>query len=187
MLNRLVFNAGGEAPFPLVVADATRLPFEDGSFEFVLACHVHHLIAQWQTVAAEVMRVLSPTGTLLVDFGGGAPSPWTKPARKVLHRHGIEHLRPGVSEPDALVNELHQLVSVRRLRPVEMVEHRSVAGDVFEWERQIQSWTWPYSPAQMKKACTAVRDWATRAGWSLEREIEVRRTIQWWAFDRIPR
>jgi ribonuclease J len=40
MLGRLVANAGGGVPFPLVRADATALPFEDDSFGVALTCEL---------------------------------------------------------------------------------------------------------------------------------------------------
>jgi ubiquinone/menaquinone biosynthesis C-methylase UbiE len=44
MLAKLVQNAGGSRPFPLVVGDATSLPFRGGSFGAALVRHVLHLI-----------------------------------------------------------------------------------------------------------------------------------------------
>jgi ubiquinone/menaquinone biosynthesis C-methylase UbiE len=60
MLDRLVKNAGGTSPFPLLQADATRLPFADDSFEGAIASWVLHLIAPWRAVAAEMVRVVHP-------------------------------------------------------------------------------------------------------------------------------
>ena len=48
MLRRLVVNADGVLPFPLLLADATRLPLADGTFGSVLAVHVLHLIPAWR-------------------------------------------------------------------------------------------------------------------------------------------
>ena len=60
MLGRLIANAGGAPPFPLVRADATRLPFAAGSFGAVLAVHVLHLIPDWRVAVDESLRVLRP-------------------------------------------------------------------------------------------------------------------------------
>jgi ubiquinone/menaquinone biosynthesis C-methylase UbiE len=47
------------------VADATALPFEDGSFDGVLSfLMLHHTLA-WEAVVAEAMRVLRPGGTFV--------------------------------------------------------------------------------------------------------------------------
>lgn len=45
-----------------LVADATALPFEDGSFDLVLAQNVFHHIPDWRAAAEEVTRVTSPCG-----------------------------------------------------------------------------------------------------------------------------
>src|SRR5215469_7147073 len=44
MLRRLVEKAGGSAPFPLAVADATALPVADGAVGAAVVCHVLHLV-----------------------------------------------------------------------------------------------------------------------------------------------
>jgi len=184
MLQRLVSNAGGTLPFPLLLADATRLAFRPASCGAVLASHVLHLIGSWASAVDEVMRVLAPSGVLLVDFGGGAPSPWTGAARDVMRRHGVLHVRPGVSSPEQLAAHLGRQVSTRPLSPVRFGVTRCLARDLDEWQRQIHSWTWPYGPGQMKEACDQVRRWAETESWPLDREVTVERVIQWWAFDR---
>jgi SAM-dependent methyltransferase len=184
MLSRLVANAGGGLPFPLLLADATRLPIEGGAVSAVIASHVFHLIPEWRSAADEAIRVLRPGGVLLVDFGGGAPAPWSAPTEEVLGHHGIASIRPGVSGPDDVLGHLGGRVKVRRLPALDMVVIRSLGRDLREWEGQTQSWTWPYRADQMRSACAHVRAWAVDQGWSLEREVELERTIQWWAFDR---
>lgn len=55
-------------------ADARHLPFRDGTFSAVIACHITgHLTAGGRTeLAAEVRRVLAPEGTLFVrEFSTG--------------------------------------------------------------------------------------------------------------------
>jgi ubiquinone/menaquinone biosynthesis C-methylase UbiE len=50
-------------------ADATRLPYPDRTFHFVVAVHVWHHIGDWRTATAEAHRVLRPDGALLLaDF-----------------------------------------------------------------------------------------------------------------------
>jgi ubiquinone/menaquinone biosynthesis C-methylase UbiE len=54
-----------------VVADAERLPFEDGSFDLVFGHAVLHHIPHLERAFAEIARVLAPGGTLLF---AGEPS-----------------------------------------------------------------------------------------------------------------
>ena len=60
MLAKLVEKAGGEAPFPLVVGDATALPFSDDRFGGAVVRHVLHLVPAWRQVVAELVRVVVP-------------------------------------------------------------------------------------------------------------------------------
>ncbi len=182
MLERLAINAGGRRPFPLLLADATRLALSAHSVSAVLASHVFHLLSNWRAAADEVMRVLQPGGALYVDFGGGVPAPWNDQTERVMDRLGVSHIRPGTSSPDDLADYLGDGTHVRPLPPVVMTTRRTLAQDLDEWEHQVHAWTWPYSAAKMREVCTEVRAWAASDGWPLERPVPLERTIQWWVF-----
>ncbi|HEX9548975.1 MAG TPA: class I SAM-dependent methyltransferase [Acidimicrobiales bacterium] len=183
MLERLMLNAGGTTPFPLLLADATALPFHDGSVDAVLASHVFHLIPQWKAATDEALRVMRAGGLLLADFGGAGVAPWSKAAAAIFQRHGIDHARPGVSDPHKLATYVAGRATLRALQPATMSARRTLAKDLDEWQHQIHSWTWQYSPEQMAAACNDVRAWAETKGVPIEAEVELTRVIQWWAFD----
>jgi ubiquinone/menaquinone biosynthesis C-methylase UbiE len=183
MLSRLAANAGGVAPLPVLVGDATALPLPADSMGALLASHVFHLVPDWPAAIDEARRVIRPGGVMLVDFGGSSPGPWNKATQAVLEQHGISHVRPGVSAPEPVERYLADGTSRRTLSPVTMTVTRSLAADLDEWEGQLHAWTWPYPPAQMAEACAAVRVMAANAGWSLDEEVALDRVIQWWAFD----
>ena len=182
MLERLVANAGGHLPFPLLLADATRLPLDDQSVGAVLASHVFHLMANWQAAVDEILRVLRMDGALFVDFGGGVPTPWSEPTEPIMHRLGVNHVRPGTSSADEMANYLGDNAQARPLPPVVMTSERTLAQDLDEWERQVHAWTWPYSAEKMREVSTEVRAWAVSEGWPLDRPARLQRTIQWWCF-----
>jgi ubiquinone/menaquinone biosynthesis C-methylase UbiE len=52
--------AAGLAAPPLVLADATRLPFRDASADVVVEVHVLHLVPAWKQALRELRRVLAP-------------------------------------------------------------------------------------------------------------------------------
>ncbi|MGH9079702.1 MAG: class I SAM-dependent methyltransferase [Acidimicrobiales bacterium] len=187
MLGRLVQNAGNRLPFPLLHADTTLLPLDDDSVAAVMASHVLHLIPDWRAAVDEAMRVLQPGGVLLVDFGGRPRAPWHKWSQTVFRGHGIIRIRPGVSKPEGVSEHLGERARTRRLPPLTMVVRRSLGQDIDEWERQIHSWTWPYTAAEIRAACMDVRAHALDIGWPLDEKVDIDRTIQWWAFDRAPR
>ena len=186
MLNRLVQNAGGRALLPLAVADATRLPFKQASYDAVLASHVFHLIPDWQTAADEALRVLRPGGALLVDFGGGVKSPWLDLFDEVCRAHGIERIRPGVSDAQQLEAYFGARVSMRRLETLEIPVRRSLGRDLHDLERQIMSWTWNYPPEQIRAAAAELRERAPEHGIDLDEEAALDYRLQWWAYDLPP-
>lgn len=183
MLARLAGNAGGRAPFPLVLADTTRLPFRTGCFGAVLFSHVLHLVADWRSALEEAFRVLAPDGAVLVDFGGPVESPWTGPSRELMHGHGIDHVRPGVTDPDVAAAYLGGRAGARKLPAVTMEPEWSLAQDLVEWEGQLHAWTWPYQRETMLAACADIRAWAQSEGWPLDRKVRLRRVLQWWAYE----
>ncbi|MUL65140.1 SAM-dependent methyltransferase [Mycobacterium sp. CBMA 234] len=46
-------------------ADATRLPFEDDSFDSVVSCLMLHHVIEWELAVAEIARVLKPGGVFV--------------------------------------------------------------------------------------------------------------------------
>jgi ubiquinone/menaquinone biosynthesis C-methylase UbiE len=182
MLERLLSNAGGGRPFPLLLADATRLPVAAGSVGAVLASHVLHLLPNWHGAVDEAVRVLHEGGALFVDFGGGVAAPWSEPTEQVMNRLGVSTVRPGTRRPADVANYLGDRAQVRTLRPVAMTVERTLGQDVDEWQRQVHAWTWRYSPEKMDEVCAEVRAWAAAEGWPLDRPVELERTIQCWVF-----
>jgi SAM-dependent methyltransferase len=117
------------------VADAERLPFEDGSFDLVLGHAVLHHIPDLALAFGEFERVLAPGGTLLF---AGEPSRngdrlATVPKRMAaaaapLWRRAIGARRaPGAeaSEPDAA---LERVVDVHAFAPAELARLADRAG-----------------------------------------------------------
>lgn len=71
---------------PLVVADGTRLPFADGSFDAVTVAFGLRNMESWPVALREMARVLAPGGHLLVlDFSMPKP-PFSALYRFYLHR-----------------------------------------------------------------------------------------------------
>jgi len=137
----------------------------------------------WQQAVDEALRMLRPGGVLLVDFSGGTPAPWSDSAAQIAARHGVRAVRPGVSDPDVVAAYLAGRARLRALPGVALKVTRTLARELDEWERQLFSWTWPYSPAQLKVVCDEVRKWAVGQGRRLDRPIELERTIRWLAYD----
>ncbi|HEX3713689.1 MAG TPA: class I SAM-dependent methyltransferase [Trebonia sp.] len=213
MLRRLVANAGGRPPLPLVQADATRLPVAAGTFGSVLAVHVLHLIPDWRIAVDEAARVLRPGGTLLASFptdnraapdtglsdtglsdtGLSGPSltgraaeagaPWSAALGEAARRHGMVRRAIGARDPQAVAAYLGSRATARELEPVTYRTVTTLGETLSSFEQQLFSWTWPYSAGQAAAVAAAVRDWAERTGLPLSAAHESLAASRWWAFD----
>jgi ubiquinone/menaquinone biosynthesis C-methylase UbiE len=193
MLRRLVANAGGASPVPLLQADATRLPVAAATFGSVLAVHVLHLVPQWRVAVDEALRVLMPGGALVASFPrgarpreAGARAPWADALRESLRRHGIVRVPVGARDPQAVAGYLGGRATARPLEPVAVTQTSTLAHALDSMERQIFSWTWPFAPEQLRAVTADVRVWAARENVPLDAGFEVRSEMGWWSFD-LPR
>jgi SAM-dependent methyltransferase len=198
MLGRLIANAGGAPPFPLVRADATRLPFAAGSFGAVLAVHVLHLIRDWRVAVDESLRVLRPGGALVAGLQGqsrgqrsdrAAPAgaaPWAGALRESLRRRGIVRVPVGTRDPRLVAAYLAGRATARQLEAVPVRRTRTIADAIERIERQTFSWTWPYPADQMRAVADDIRAWAARENLPLDTAQSVESDIRWWVFE-LPR
>src|SRR4029453_4573842 len=69
MLPKLVEKAGGAPPFPIVLGDATSMPFADRAFGAAYLRWVLHLIPDWRAPLPQMARVVRPGGVLVVSLG----------------------------------------------------------------------------------------------------------------------
>jgi len=193
MLHRLIGNAGGMARFPLVLADATRLPLAGRSFGSVLAVHVLHLIPGWQDAVDEAARVLAPGGVLIASFPGGravprqprpgASAPWAAVLQQAAQRHGITRIDRGARHPTDVAGYLEGRARARQLPGVRVTELRTLGQTLRHLEGQVYSWTWPYPREQVLGLGTEIRTWAAQEGLSLTEQHPVESTLDWWAFE----
>ena len=72
MMDKLIEKAGGRATFPVLQADATRMPFVDGAFGAAYLRWVLHLIPDWRAALAEAVRVVGRGGAVLVLLGAAS-------------------------------------------------------------------------------------------------------------------
>jgi SAM-dependent methyltransferase len=171
MLRRLLEKRGA-LPVDLVRADATRLPFADGSFDAAIGVHVFHLIPGWRDVLVELARVLRPDGLLLHGGEDHAQAPaWLRWRSRVDSQRGETNVGVPRARIEGFPEDrgwrptgVERITFTRRLRPrvlVEQVEGRS-------W-----STTWRLDDAQLAEAAAALRADLTDALGDLDREVEV--------------
>jgi SAM-dependent methyltransferase len=195
MLRRLVANSGGVRPFPVLLADATRLPVTEAAFGSVLAVHVLHLIPAWRDAVDEAMRVLRPGGALIASFPGGGTlrplgpgsgsAPWAAELREIAERHGVVRAQVGARHPRDVAGYLGGRATMRQLPSVSVAEPRTLGRTLRDLEQQLYSWTWPYSREQVLAAGADIRAWAAGADISLDAEHVLEGTLELWSFERV--
>ena len=120
-IDRLREARAAPTPFPLLCADAQRLPFRDASFERVLAAEVLEHLPDDAAALAEIRRVLVPGGLLAVSVPHARyPFLWD-PINRVWTRLGGAPFRTG---PLVGIWTGHE----RLYRPEELAERVASAG-----------------------------------------------------------
>ncbi|HEX9299413.1 MAG TPA: class I SAM-dependent methyltransferase [Actinomycetota bacterium] len=185
MLGKLVEKAEGHPPFPLVIGDATRLPFVDDGFGAALARHVLHLIPAWRDVLTELIRVVRPHGVLLINIGFGE-GPWQEigdhlDARvgETARRVGLDFHR-GAELDDAMVV---LGASARELPTVWQESELTMERYFEEVEAGVFSWTWNVPPDVLADAVAETKVWASDRFGDFDRILEPRFASVWRAYD----
>ncbi len=95
MLHRLRLNAMGSG-IPLVMGDATALPFGNESLEAVIAAHVLHLIPEWRGAVGETYRALR-SGGIFLQTRGTAPGKGSEVSKVFFKAAGNPDWPPGAT------------------------------------------------------------------------------------------
>jgi SAM-dependent methyltransferase len=185
MLAKLVDKAGGVPPFPLVLADATTMPFADGAFGAAYLRWVLHLIPEWGAALAEMMRVVRPGGVLLVSLGA-----FDEVGRAIRARFseitGLSTDPVGLmwGNHDALDAELEGLGLRLRVLPAILEEEEEPLGSFLDAiEEGRWSWTWHVPKDTRVKAVRELRPWAEERFGPLERIERYEVDTVWRAYD----
>lgn len=186
MMARLAGKAGGRAPFPLVRADALRLPFADRSFGGAYARWVLHLIPGWREAVAELGRVVRPGGVVVIEPGGYVGI-WRDVWLRFVQEVG-EAARPVGLDMRGAPAELDEAFAARGMRRRDLPEVR-FPGDATlerffqEVAARMHSWTWRIPEAQLGPAVAAVRAWAQERYGDLLAVPERSVPLLWRAYD----
>jgi SAM-dependent methyltransferase len=185
MMQRLVENAGVGAPFPLLRADLTCLPFRDGSFGAAFLCHVLHLIPNWRAAVSELIRVVLPGGMILIDMGGSATAAGREINREFARHSGQERPRPGVTDPEELDGTMAAGgAPLRRTRAVPEPHRYTINAMLARLESNQFSSTWGLDDATRTRAAAATRAWAGQRFGDLDEPRTEDAEITWRVYQR---
>lgn len=185
MLGKLVEKAGGRAPFPLVRADATRLPFADDRLGGAVVRHVLHLVPDWRRVISELVRVLAAGGVVLV-VRGDIPAAWREVTDRFISLVGEPSFSPNRSawDPDEVDRAFEEHgARARSLSPIEERLPQSLGTFLDQMAEGLHSWTWEVNEPTRREAAAAVQTWALERFGTLDPPGARDVTIEWRAYD----
>ena len=185
MLHVLVEKTG-DAPFPLVLGDATRLPFRDASFGAGVARWVFHLITAWRAALSEAVRVVRPGGVLVFLLGSYGTGPRAQIQDRFNELLGLDNRPVGimwgdVGTLDAAMTALG--ASARALPTITDVDHQPLSVFLDGIERNRYSWTWRVPSADLERVAPEVRSWAQDRFGPLDAEPSHPFDLAWRAYD----
>ena len=84
------------------VADATDLPYDDASFDAVLAVDFFHLVSEWRRAVKEAVRVLRPSGKIVLSTFAVLDDPTTVFRQRIFQAAGTRPRRVGIEITDVM-------------------------------------------------------------------------------------
>ena len=118
-----------------------------------------------------------------VGLSRDAAAPWAGAMREAARRHGMVRKPFGAQAPQAVADYLARRATARELNPV-AVRNAWTLGEAIEHvERQLFSWSWPFTPSQAAAAADEMRAWAAVTGLPLETAHETETAVRCWAFE----
>ena len=185
MLAKLVEKAGGAPPFPLVVGDATTMPFADRAFGAAYLRWVLHLIPGWRAALAEMARVVRPGGVLLLSLGA-FDEVGTAIRAQFSEITGLSTDPVGLmwGDHNALDAELEGLGARLRVLPAILEEGEEPLGSFLDaLEEGRWSWTWHVPEDTRRDAVRELRPWAEERYGPLDRVERYSVETVWRAYD----
>ncbi|HZP81714.1 MAG TPA: class I SAM-dependent methyltransferase [Chthonomonadaceae bacterium] len=161
-------------PLPLRTArgDLRRLPLASGAFGAVLMVHILHLIVEWQSVLAEVRRVLAPGGALLLasEVGERRWMPTYDHYCALARERGVLSEHPGMRKiEEALAFLQAGGAQIRRVETgIRWRVETPVGVTLARLRRRSWSNLWPIPDAVHAEIMAETEAWARRTFDSLE-------------------
>lgn len=172
MLGRLHERA---PDFPLLQADALRMPIPPLALRSIVISNVLHLISDWRRVLGEVSDALPVGGSLLVNLGSGgsAPVEATEIRRWFLSRMPDQWTGYGPST-EVELDEAVAALGFERHEPVTAtgMTHRSLRDVIARLEQNPFAWPSGVSRELLSQTADAARSHAARRFGSIDEQLE---------------
>jgi SAM-dependent methyltransferase len=186
MLAKIVEKSDGDLGFSLLQGDATRSPFADQAFGAAYCRWVLHLIPEWRTAVAELVRVVRPGGVVVIDPGGSTGA-WREVWLHFVELLG-EKARPAGLSWAHEIDELDAALVELGARPRPLAAISVPVGDTpsefLELVRKHRySWTWNVPDEELQPAVDEVARWARDRFGDLDKPLEPRSETVWRAYD----
>jgi ubiquinone/menaquinone biosynthesis C-methylase UbiE len=185
MLVRLIAKAGGRRPLPLVLGDATRMPFRGGSFGGAYLRWVLHLIPDWRTAMVEVVRVIRPGGVFVASLGAHG-GPREEISDRFAEETGLDLGLVGLDWGASA--ELDEVMTRLGCSPREIPQLREVVDQTLEsFIESIAegrwSWTWKVPDDLRRRTAEQIRPWAEERFGPLDAPYQEELATRWCAYD----
>jgi SAM-dependent methyltransferase len=118
-----------------------------------------------------------------VGLSRDAAAPWAGAMREAARRHGMVRKPFGAQAPPAVADYLAGRATARELNPVAVRGVWTLGEAIEHVERQLFSWSWPFTPSQAAAAAGEMRAWAAATGLPLETAHETETAVRCWAFE----
>jgi len=188
MMDKLIEKAGGTRPFPLLQGDAVHLPFADGTFGATYLRWVLHLIPEWLAALAELVRVVTSGGVVLVLLGSaGKDTPQAEIQARFAEIAGIPFGPPGLmwashQELDSAMASLG--ATPRALSAFTEVERDGLGAFLESVKQRRYSWTWRVpDDERFADAVAEIRHFAEERFGPFDRLPPEEYEVAWRAYD----
>ncbi|HLG60748.1 MAG TPA: class I SAM-dependent methyltransferase [Ktedonosporobacter sp.] len=175
-------HAEPQASMRLVVSDITQLPFQDASFDVVIAVHVLHLVEGWQQAVRETVRVLRPGGLMLNcwdEFGKTDVREISEQWRAIVESSGVSVSRPGAASNQQVVELLQSLgLQTQRVRLLQWEQTATPRAAIERIVKREWSGTWTIPDDIFAASAERLWQWANDYyGAEIDAERQVERSF----------
>jgi SAM-dependent methyltransferase len=118
-----------------------------------------------------------------VGLSRDAAAPWAGAMREAAGRHGMVRTSFGSESPAAVADYLAGRATARELSPVPVRSTWTLGEAIDHVDRQLFSWSWPYTPAQAAAVADELRAWAAETGTPLGTAHETETAVRCWVFE----